>query len=161
MSTEQLSKHFSEDHHQLDSYFQEFQKNKSNDYQRAKEFFKKFKVGLQRHIAWEEEVLFPVFEEKTGLRGRGPTEVMRQEHRSIESALEHLHEKVRFEDPNSAAEETRLLNLLREHNVKEEMILYPAVDEMTSAEEQQKVLERIAALPEAAYKRCCCQVKLD
>ena len=32
-----------------------------------KEAFKEFKLGLQRHIVWEEELLFPIWEEKTGM----------------------------------------------------------------------------------------------
>jgi regulator of cell morphogenesis and NO signaling len=42
--------------------------------------FEEFKAGLEQHIVWEEEILFPSFEQKFGLPG-GPTEVMRWEHR--------------------------------------------------------------------------------
>ena len=67
---------------------------------RGKECFEKFKFGLHRHIAWEEEILFPLFEEKTGMTDGGPTFVMREEHRQIK-ALWRSTQKVQRQNPES------------------------------------------------------------
>jgi regulator of cell morphogenesis and NO signaling len=56
------------DHHRPKN----FQNNKRSNYPRAKEFFIQFKLGLQRHIICEEEVLFPIFEEKTEMDAAAP-----------------------------------------------------------------------------------------
>src|SRR3990167_5592514 len=105
---EEIASFYGKDHDQLDKYFQDFQGLKKKDYAQAKENFKKFKFGLQRHIVWEEEILFPLFEEKTGMKNGGPTEVMRQEHRQIKACLEDVHKKVQCQNPESDQEEQLL-----------------------------------------------------
>lgn len=160
MSEKRITSFYTEDHDHLDEYFKNFQGLKRKNYTEAKENFKKFKFGLQRHIAWEEEILFPLFEEKTGMRDGGPTEVMRQEHRQIEQNMEALHKKVQRQYPESDLEEQLLWNLLKQHNTKEENILYPAIDQSVSDEERQNVFGKMEKLPEYKYKTCC-NVKLD
>ena len=72
-----ISEFYEQDHDRLDELFKTFQKLKRSDFAKAKEAFKEFKFGLQRHIVWEEGVLFPLWEEKTGMSEGGPTFVMR------------------------------------------------------------------------------------
>ena len=155
MNEQKIASFYTHDHDQLDRYFQDFQGLKKKNYAQAKENFKKFKFGLQRHIVWEEEILFPLFEEKTGMKNGGPTEVMRQEHRQIEQALEALHKKVQRQDPQSDLEEELVWNILKQHNMKEENILYPAIDQSISEKERQNVFGKMEALPEHKYRTCC------
>ena len=61
---------FANDHERLDDLFRQFQELRNSDVFKAEDVFREFKQGLQRHIVWEEEILFPVFEEKTGIIGR-------------------------------------------------------------------------------------------
>jgi iron-sulfur cluster repair protein YtfE (RIC family) len=91
MHQQPISIYYETDHDRLDDLFKNFQQLKRSDFSKAKQFFKEFKIGLQRHIIWEEEILFPLFEEKTGLKNGGPTEVMRLEHRQIKTHLETIH----------------------------------------------------------------------
>jgi len=79
---------YAEDHDRLDQLMAAYRQCKQTDFARAKEAFKEFKQGLQRHILWEESILFPLFEEKTGMRDCGPTVAMRAEHREIGRWLE-------------------------------------------------------------------------
>jgi iron-sulfur cluster repair protein YtfE (RIC family) len=146
---------FADDHDRLDELFVQFQKTKRSDYARAKEFFKEFKFGLQRHIVWEESILFPLFEKKTGMYHTGPTEVMRQEHRRIGALLEAIHKKVQKQDPESDAEEKALLEALLAHNQKEEQVLYPAIDRLTTDEDKNEAFAAMEKVPEEAYKTCC------
>jgi iron-sulfur cluster repair protein YtfE (RIC family) len=146
---------FAADHDRLDNCFHQFQSMKRSDFAGAREHFKEFKFGLQRHIIWEEQILFPRFEAKTGLYGTGPTEVMRQEHRRIGALLEAIHEKVKHGDPESDAEERALLEVLTAHNQKEENVLYPALDRLLSEPEKAEAFEAMEKLPEQAYKTCC------
>src|SRR6516165_10005127 len=99
---------FAADHDRLDGLLVNFQTWKRSNFEQAKEFFKEFKFGLQRHIVWEETILFPLFEQKTGMVGYGPTEVMRAEHRQIGEHLEAVHWKVQRQDPDSDPEEKAL-----------------------------------------------------
>ena len=152
-----ISEFYEQDHDRLDELFKTFQKLKRYDFAKAKEAFKAFKFGLQRHIVWEEDVLFPLWEEKTGMSEGGPTFVMRAEHRQIGQQLEAIHDKVAEQNPDSDQEEQMLLELLGSHNMKEERVLYPAIDQLTSAEERETVFRNMKNIPEERYKLCCGQ----
>ena len=54
-----------QDHDRLDGLFKDFQSAKAGDPAKAKALFSEFKRSLQRHIIWEEEILFPRFERRT------------------------------------------------------------------------------------------------
>lgn len=158
MSVEKtITEFFERDHDQLDGLFQTFQQLKRSDFAKAKEAFQRFKFGLQRHIVWEEDLLFPLWEKKTGMTDSGPTPVMRNEHRQIGQQLEAIHQKVTDQNPDSDREEQALLDLLGSHNRKEERALYPAIDKVTSAEERQAVFLNMDNIPEERYKLCCGQ----
>jgi iron-sulfur cluster repair protein YtfE (RIC family) len=155
LTTQSIQSEFAADHDRLDALFADFTNRKRSDFTRAKESFKAFKFGLQRHIVWEEDVLFPLFERKTGLSDGGPTHVMRAEHRRIGECLEAIHEKVKAQNPDSEKEEWALLEALSAHNEKEETVLYPALDRLLSDDEKTSAFAAMEKVPEAAYKTCC------
>jgi regulator of cell morphogenesis and NO signaling len=153
---ESITEYFETDHNRLDELFENFQKWKSKDYSKAKEYFVSFKFGLQRHIIWEEEILFPLFENATGLFNEGPTRIMRLEHRMIGDKLEIIHKKVQAKDPNSDRDEKDLLMLLSSHNEKEEKILYPAIEQIADKSGASKeVFKKMREIPEERYQTCC------
>ena len=155
IATKTIQDAFAADHDRLDQCLQKFQAMKRSDFAGAKQFFKEFKFGLQRHIIWEETILFPLFEQKTGMVRCGPTEVMRTEHRRIGECLEAIHQKVKAQDPHSDPEEQALLEALTIHNEKEETILYPALDRLLSDDEKAAAFVAIEKVPEEAYRTCC------
>jgi len=150
-----ISRYFEVDHDRLDELFKNFQTLKRMDYPRSKEYFIAFKQGLQRHIVWEEDILFPLFEKKTGITSGGPTHVMRMEHRQIAEHLEAVHQKVKVADRNSDEEETKLISVLAIHNQKEEHILYPAIDHAVTEADREAVFEAMKNTPEERYLVCC------
>ena len=106
-----------------------------------------FAFGLRRHIRFEEELLFPEFEEKTGHSATaGPTMVMRDEHREILDCLDRIQASIT--DPASTAESVRhaLHLVLGNHNLKEENIVYPMTDQALGAEARDALVRRIQAL---------------
>ena len=153
-TTNPVFDYFEADHDRLDTLLMNFQALKRTDYAKAKTYFREFKFGLQRHIIWEEEILFPIFERKTGLMS-GPTEVMRLEHRKIGRFLEDLHAKVRVQDAESDEQERLLIEVLAMHNQKEELILYPAIDRSLSTEDQEAIFRKMKELPEERYRMGC------
>ena len=155
MGAQSVTTYYEADHDRLDALFQNFQISKRTDFQKAKESFRQFKIGLQRHILWEEQILFPLFEEKTGMKGAGPTEAMRYEHRQIKELLEAIHQRVQARDPETDAEERALLEVLGAHNQKEEHILYPAIDRLLSAEEHRDAFRRMEEVTGAELGSCC------
>ena len=150
-----ITAYFEADHDRLESLFGQYQGLKRTDIEAAKRYFMSFRAGLKRHIAWEEQVLFPLFDEKTGNRDSGPTAVMRGEHRRIISALDGIHEKVREGNPECDDEESDLLDVLAGHNQKEESVLYPSLDATISKEEAAELFLDMEEIPEEQYNRCC------
>lgn len=146
MEKDKITPFYEHDHDELDGYFQEFRNLKNKNYSLAVKCFEKFQTGLLRHIVWEEDILFPLFEEKTGMKDHGPTFVMREEHRQIKEYLRGLDTKIEQKAPDTDSQEQLLLELLSAHNQKEENILYPAVDQITSREERERVFERMKNL---------------
>jgi iron-sulfur cluster repair protein YtfE (RIC family) len=146
---------FEQDHDQLDDFFKTFQQLKRSDFPKAKEAFKEFQVGLQRHIVREEDLLFPLWEEKTGMSEERPTVAMRADHRRIGQQLETIHGKVAAQNPDSDQEEQALLDLLGSHNRKEERALYPAIDQVANAETRETIFQKMKNIPEERYTLSC------
>ena len=146
---------YEKDHDRLDELFKTFQTLKRSDFPKAKEAFKEFKVGLQRHIVWEEDLLFTLWEAKTGISEGGPTMVMKSEHRQIGQLLESIHEKVAAGNPDTDQEEQWLMSMLGSHNMKEERVLYPSIDNVTSGAEREQVFRNMETIPEDRYHACC------
>jgi hemerythrin-like domain-containing protein len=84
-----------------------------------------FSVDLEHHFQQEEVVLFPAFEDATGMT-MGPTQVMRAEHSQMRQIVgemtQHLLE--RNDEAFLGLSET-LMILMQQHNMKEEQMLYP------------------------------------
>ncbi len=99
-----------------------------NDWQGCSAAFTKFRDELEAHFSVEETMLFPAFEQRTGMSA-GPTQVMRMEHAQMRGLLEELAEAVKGQDGDTfgGVSET-LLVLMQQHNLKEENILYPMCD---------------------------------
>ena len=136
------------DHDRLDNLFEAFKNLKKRDSSGAKKSFLDFKAGLQTHIVWEEDILFPIFERETGMRDTGPTAVMRMEHSQIKNLLEEIGQQVLAGDLEESDEaETNLLEVLGSHNQKEESILYPAIDNLSSEQEKEQAIAKMTEMP--------------
>src|SRR5262245_9518428 len=78
-----ITRYLSWDHDRLDGLLGEVTRHvEDGHFVQASSIFSTFDQGLRRHIRLEEELLFPLFECRTGMRN-GPTAVMRNEHRQI------------------------------------------------------------------------------
>ncbi len=138
-----ITSFFEDDHDKLDAQFTKFQAARQAEPAAAQELLGRFSRGLLRHIDWEEQILFPIFEANGG-SAMGPTQVMRFEHGQIKNLLESIRLKVEGAADSSEDEKT-LLNVLGEHNWKEEHILYPAIDNQLTSRQVGEVFDRIKA----------------
>jgi hemerythrin-like domain-containing protein len=108
--------------------------------------------GLRRHIRIEEEVLFPLFESRSGRSYRADTILMRREHVAIDRYLDDIGRAV---DAFRAAPEERapiddllraywgLNAVLADHNVKEERRLFPIIDRALAAIDRYELLRSV------------------
>jgi iron-sulfur cluster repair protein YtfE (RIC family) len=103
-----------------------------------------FGTALRDHIRDEEEILFPAFEERTGMSGGGPTMVMRMEHREMETHLDAI--MVALEEGGDLAgvveRASEFFALLDSHDQKEERMLYPMMDRAFGQEQGAALLAR-------------------
>ena len=109
------------------------------------ESIKSFLNEMERHFQMEETVLFPTFEEISGMR-QGPTQVMRMEHQQMRNLLARMSEAVSSGDREEILEvgETMMI-LMQQHNVKEKGILYPMADQHL-ASYREELIERMDAV---------------
>lgn len=111
------------------------------DWEKTEQLTKEFIAEMERHFNMEEQVLFPAFEERTGIID-GPTEVMRQEHEQMRGLLMQLQWALEAqEDEDYLDTSETLLIMMQQHNVKEEGMLYPMSDEHLGTDADQIVTQ--------------------
>ncbi|NPA66377.1 MAG: hemerythrin domain-containing protein [Epsilonproteobacteria bacterium] len=101
----------------------------SGDFDDAMQKYIAFKDETLKHFDMEEEYLFPMFEEKTGMT-QGPTQVMRMEHAQAKSLFEKMDEAYNAKDKDRIFGLGESMNiLLQQHNQKEEQMLYTMIQQ--------------------------------
>lgn len=87
-----------------------------------------YQAEMVRHFDFEEQILFPAFEQATGMT-HGPTAVMREEHSQMLELIEQLIDAAsRSQGEDYLAASETMLVLMQQHNLKEEGVLYPECD---------------------------------
>ncbi|MBK8207041.1 MAG: hemerythrin domain-containing protein [Planctomycetes bacterium] len=144
-SAPRVSEYLAWDHDRLDSILVECMRAAgAGDWQGAERCATRFRDGLFRHIAIENDILFPEFEERTGMRDVGPTAVMRHEHVEIKHAVDEIVQSAASKDSEALQRwHANLLGVLVEHNMKEEQILYPGTDRMLDDATREQLVHRL------------------
>ncbi|MDP3541455.1 MAG: hemerythrin domain-containing protein [Elusimicrobiota bacterium] len=107
---------------------------------------KEFDYRLERHIIWEETVLFPAAARVEPALARGPIPVMLMEHIAIRAAKAKALELLAKGDGLGAlARIQEMLVVLAAHNRKEESVLYSACDRLIPKEEAESMLSLLAS----------------
>lgn len=109
------------------------------DFDSALEKYLAFKNETLKHFDMEEEYLFPMFEQKTGMT-QGPTQVMRMEHAQAKSLFEKMDEAYNAKDKDRIFGLGESMNiLLQQHNAKEEQMLYTMMQQHLMSENDEIV----------------------
>ena len=124
-----ISSFLTSDHGACDNEFANLENAiASQDWEEAKNQFEKFSLDLTHHFDMEEKVMFPAFEEVTGMT-QGPTMVMRMEHSQMRNILDDLKSDIEKKDKNHFfGVSESLMMLMQQHNMKEEQMLYKMAD---------------------------------
>ena len=138
-----FSQYLSDEHAVCDDFFVAAENAvAAKDWNIAEQAFLQFRSRMQQHFAREEEVLFPAFEACTGMTC-GPTSVMREEHQQMNGLMQAMATAIgQSERDGFLGLSETLLMLMRQHNMKEENILYPMA-EHALASERETLLERM------------------
>ena len=125
-----LTAFFEQDHRDCDARWTDVEELlDTQDFEAAQPAWQKFNAGLRRHIAMEEEVIFPAFESAAGMGGGGPTAVMRVEHQQMIGLLDQIDAAMESGDSEHALDTgDALLMLTQQHNIKEESMFYPVAE---------------------------------
>ena len=140
-----LSELLSGDHREIDEQFEEFKATPASETVQRHERFERLAGDLRRHIEVEEARLFPVFGEGDPSR-RALVDRMLEEHRRIEAILEEI--RLRLDQRGGATTddlEFELVNVLWEHNAREEGSVYPWFDTHLSNERTREVAQELGA----------------
>ncbi|AAZ28585.1 MULTISPECIES: hemerythrin domain-containing protein [Colwellia] len=124
-------------HRECDEFFSEAEAAVADkDWSLALAKWQLFTSELTEHLAQEEDTLFPQFEQATGMTA-GPTQVMRMEHQQMRALVQSLDNALAAKDKDEylGLSET-LMVMMQQHNMKEEMMLYPMMAQHLSDGEQ-------------------------
>ena len=141
-----------EDHRRLDALGAEMCQLAESAPARAFVAARMLDSGLRRHFRIEEDVLFPMYDERSGLEKTGPTTIMRREHEAmgvylarVTDAAERLLGAEGRRDAAAALRSAHrgLADVLSEHNAKEERAVFPFLDKTSRARDREAMLRLI------------------
>ena len=134
-----------DDHHRCDELFAAAEQAvDSEQWPQAAAAHQGFIDAMEQHLKTEEELLFPAFEEESGMT-MGPTSVMRHEHEQMRTLFAQMTQALQAQSSEDylGASET-LLIMMQQHNAKEEQMLYPMIDQ-TLAPQADKLMPQLEA----------------
>ena len=130
-----IGDYMTDDHAQCDEHFALAEDAaQARDWEALSGKLDAFVDAMRRHFDLEESLLFPAFEARTGMTS-GPTQMMRSEHEQMRELIDSLVQAAQARDTDAYAgfAETLLL-MMQQHNIKEEQMLYPMMDEALGGE---------------------------
>ncbi len=135
-SSPSLKDFFTLDHRHIDDKWAGVEAAaQAGDVETEKQNWRAFQGELLRHLRMEEEVMFPAFEQASGMTDGGPTFVMRSEHDQMRGLIEQMGVAADGDDYDELVDlGDTLLMLIQQHNQKEEHMLYPMAEQALSAD---------------------------
>lgn len=122
----------------------------SGDLDRAREHFADYATALRSHAQDEEEFIIPIFAARGGEKLDSPPRLFLGEHDKIRAFLDEAEATlatIQDGDREAALElldrEAWFANLLMHHDRREANVLYPRIQEWTSAKERAAILSRL------------------
>jgi hemerythrin-like domain-containing protein len=111
-----------------------------------------FDAAVRRHLALEEEILFPALEDASGMHGVGPTQVMRMEHAQMRGLLDAMARAAAGGDVDGVTDHgDTLMMLIGQHNLKEEGMLYPMAEDLLGGPRWSDLARRVRAAIEQPF----------
>lgn len=126
-----ISATLTQDHRHCDELFARAEERVARgDWTQAGRDFSEFMNTMEQHLRFEEDSLFPAFEQASGSRA-GPTQMMRMEHEQMRALFRDMEAGLRAQEASRylGLSET-LLILMQQHNMKEEHILYRLAEQV-------------------------------
>lgn len=142
-NTETISGFFAKDHDEIDAILA---RADFRDPAAALPIVKEFDYRLERHIIWEETVLFPAVARVDPALAQGPIPVMLREHIAIRTAKAKALERLEQGDGLGAMTRIQeMLVILAAHTANEERLIYPSCDRLIGKDETASMLALLAS----------------
>jgi len=124
-----ISAYLEQDHRRCDEQYAVAESEVTlRNWDAARRSFATFLDMFECHLDKEERVLFPRLDHALG-NGYGATVVMREEHRQIRAMQAQMRRAIEQRDSDAFFEYAgQLRELMRQHSMKEDGILYPQAD---------------------------------
>jgi len=107
------------------------------DFASAANLWREFCEQVEQHFTLEEQTLFPGFESATGMQG-GPTMMMRGEHLQMREMFKSIASSIAQQEADDALGQCEsLMMFMQQHNMKEEQVLYPMLDDALPQQEME------------------------
>ena len=143
MTTNGISGFFEKDHDEIDQILATVDCARPGE---ALPRFEEFDRRLERHIVWEESLLFPSAVDAAPHLEQGPVGMMKMEHVRIRASKAEAVRCLRGGDAAGARRAIEeMLEALGPHNMKEERILYPLCDQLLAGPAAEALLARVHA----------------
>jgi len=142
-----LSTFMKDGHRACDAEFANMENAIADDnWNEGKKLFEKFASDLIHHFDMEEKVMFVAFEAKSENAHCNPTPVMIMEHTQMRNIIESMREKLNTKDKDGFfGDSETLMMTMQQHNMKEEQMMYPMIDE-AMGEESSTLLDSMKEL---------------
>ena len=143
-----LKDYMTTDHKECDKSFANMENIvHEENWSEAKKVFESFASDLNYHFDMEENVLFPAFELRSASAHCNPTPVMIMEHAQMRKLVDEMRKELDAKNKEQffGLSET-LMMTMQQHNMKEEQMMYPMIDEAMIGEEQ-IMLDEMKELP--------------
>jgi len=145
-----IKEYMSADHRACDESFANMENAVHDEnWSEAKKLFESFASDLLYHFDMEEKVMFPAFEARSGSAHCNPTPVMLMEHEQMKKLVQDMRADIDSKNKEHffGLSET-LMMTMQQHNMKEEQMMYPMVDDVMQAEnsmllDEMKNLQRV------------------
>lgn len=137
-----LSELMGGDHQDLDERWERLRSTPETDLEARRRLFEAFREDLLDHIALEESELFPRMQEADPGQ-RALVERLLTEHREIRGALDRISDRLAHGSGSIEDLGQELIDVLWEHNAREEAAAYPWLDEHVTTEETRAVGDRL------------------
>ena len=137
-----VSKYMIEHHKLLGKLFDNYKTMRRVGHNKTLQSFNDISTQLLRHIDWEEEFFFPLFETRFKYAA-SPTYMLKRQHSQIKEYLYKIKHELTEYPYNTEDLEQNLKNLLGVHNATEEYAVYSWIDDLMDNEEKQRLLLEI------------------
>jgi len=138
---DKIKESIKKDHRQLGDMLKAYQKLKDEDESEAKKLFHEIQSRIERHVSWEERILFPRIEARICMNLPPPSIRARSQHREIEKIIEKICEQVVHTRRQTNELKGKLADLWEQHDRELERILYPWIDLSLSEQEKEEALD--------------------